>query len=73
MSDKPEMEVRVDAGKCLAYGTCVGLAPDHFDLPARAKIVVVVKRTVADDEREDVEEAVRNCPARALSLHQAES
>ena len=73
MSDKPGLEIHVDAGKCLAYGTCVGLAPDHFDLPPRAKVVVLLKRTIADDEVEDIEEAVRSCPARALSVRQAES
>lgn len=70
MSTQTKLEIRVDQGKCLAYGTCVGLAPDHLDLPARAKVVLVLKRTIADDEIEDVEEAVRNCPARALSMHQ---
>ena len=73
MSSKPGMEIHVDASKCLAYGTCVNLAPDHFDLPPRAKVVVLIKRTIADDEMEDIEEAVRDCPARALSIRQAES
>ena len=72
MSDKPGLEIHVDPSKCLAYGTCVGLAPDHFDLPPRAKVVVLLKRTIADDEMEDIEEAVRSCPARAISIHQAE-
>ena len=72
MSTKPGLEIHVDPGKCLAYGTCVGLAPDHFDLPPRAKVAVVLKRTIADDEMEDLEEAVRSCPARAISIRQAE-
>ena len=72
MSAKPGLEIHVDPGKCLAYGNCVGLAPDHFDLPPRAKVVVLLKRTIADDEVEDIEEAVRSCPARAISIHQAE-
>jgi ferredoxin len=29
---------------------------------------VLLKRTIADDETEDVDEAVRSCPARALSI-----
>lgn len=73
MSVKPGLEIHVDAGKCLAYGNCVGLAPDHFDLPPRAKVVVVLKRAIADDEMEEIEEAVRSCPARAISIRQAES
>ncbi len=73
MSVVSKREIQVDAGKCLAYGTCVGLAPDHFDLPARAKVVLVLKREIADDETEEIEEAVRSCPARALSIRQAGS
>jgi ferredoxin len=73
MSVQAGMEIHVDAGKCLAYGNCVGLAPDHFDLPSGANRVVLLKRTIADDETEDVDEAVRSCPARALSIRPAGS
>jgi len=73
MSAEAGMEIHVDAGKCLAYGTCVGLAPDHFDLPAGANAVVLLKRTIADGEMEDIDEAVRSCPARALSIRPAGS
>jgi ferredoxin len=73
MSAEAGMEIHVDAGKCLAYGNCVGLAPDHFDLPAGASVVVVLKRTIAEDETEDLDEAVRSCPARALSIRPAGS
>ena len=67
------MEVHVDAGKCLAYGNCVGLAPDHFDLPTGANVVMLLKRAIAGDEMEDIDEAVRSCPARALSIRPAGS
>lgn len=73
MSAQAGMEIHVDAGKCLAYGNCVGLAPDHFDLPEGASVVVVLKRRIADDETEDIDEAVRSCPARALSVRLAGS
>jgi len=73
MSAEAGMEIHVDAGKCLAYGTCVGLAPDHFDLPASATAVVLLKRTIADGEMEEIDEAVRSCPARALSIRPAGS
>ncbi|MGK5078749.1 ferredoxin [Janthinobacterium sp. HLX7-2] len=67
------LEIRVDAGKCLAYGNCVSVAPDMFDLPAKAKTVIVLKRAVAEDELEELEEAVRSCPVRALSIGPAET
>jgi ferredoxin len=73
MSAQAGMEIHVDSGKCLAYGTCVGLAPDHFDLPRGAKTVILLKRMIDADEIADIEEAVRSCPARALSLQPVRS
>ena len=73
MSAQAGMEIHVDAGKCLAYGNCVGLAPDHFDLRTGANSVVLLKRAIAGDEMEDIDEAVRSCPARALSVRPAGS
>ena len=62
------LEICVDGGKCLAYGNCVSIAPDFLDLPAKAKTVIVLKREVGEDEIEELEEAVRSCPVRALSI-----
>lgn len=67
------MEIHVDTGKCLAYGNCVSIAPDLFDLPSGAKVVVVLKRIAAPGELEELAEAVRNCPVRALSIAPAVS
>lgn len=61
-------EIELISGKCRAYGLCVGLAPDHFDMPSGQPQVLVLKRTVAEDEFEEVEEAVDACPAQALRL-----
>lgn len=63
-----KIEVMVDASKCLGYGTCVNLAPEHFDLPKGAAVVRVLREDVDADALEDVQEAVRACPVRALSL-----
>lgn len=62
------MEIRVDPRKCMAYGICVSIAPDLFDLPAGAKVVIALKRVAAQEEMDELEEAVRNCPACALSI-----
>lgn len=61
-------EVVVNASKCMSYGMCVGIAPELFDLPDDAPSVVLLRRTIADDEHDDVEEAVRCCPAGAIAL-----
>ena len=62
-------EVRIDTSRCLGYGTCIGIAPDVFALPAESPTAVVIKEHVGDDRLEDVKEAVRNCAARAISVH----
>ena len=62
------LEIRVDPAKCLAYGNCVSIAPELFDLPAGARTAIALKRAATADEVEALEEAVRNCPVRALSL-----
>ena len=66
-------EIHVDPGKCLAYGNCVSIAPDVFDLPSTAKAVILLKREVAASELEEMQEAVRSCPVRALTIRARES
>lgn len=64
------MSIRIilDTNKCQAYGLCVGIAPDFFDVPAGSPIAVLLAETADDDDRDDLEEAVRNCPAQAIAL-----
>lgn len=63
-----QISIKLDPGRCLAYGTCVSIHPEVFALPKGAR-VAVVQRDVADaSELEDLEEAVRSCPARAISI-----
>ena len=60
--------VTVDPGRCTAYGICVGIHPDVFSMPAGSPIVVVTRDVLTDDDLEDVQEAIRACPAQALTL-----
>jgi ferredoxin len=64
--------VAVEAGKCRGYGLCVALQPDVFEMPAGASTVVLLRDTVAGDDLDDVEEAVRACPAQAITLRHDE-
>ncbi|GAA0995939.1 hypothetical protein GCM10009555_090960 [Acrocarpospora macrocephala] len=61
----------VDATRCQAYGLCVAVHPDVFDVPAGSPIAVVLRDVVDADDVADVEQAVRVCPAQALSLQSA--
>ena len=60
--------VTVDAGRCAAYGLCVGIHPDVFAVPAGSPVAVVTREVLTEDDLEDVQEAVRTCPAQALTL-----
>lgn len=62
-------EIKIDQGRCLGYGTCVSIVPDLIVLPAESPVAVVVAEQVGEDRLEDVQEAIRNCAARAISVH----
>lgn len=62
------MTIRVDAERCDGYASCVLLAPNVFALDDADNIAVVID---ADAHRTDpaaVDEAIENCPRRAISL-----
>jgi len=58
--------VGLDEVRCRGYGICVSILPDVFDLPSGAKVAVLLKNEVDADDVEDLEEAVRSCPAQAI-------
>jgi ferredoxin len=64
MSD--ETVLRLDQHRCRSYGICVSILPDVFDLPPDAKSAVLLRHEVDPDDVEDLEEAVRSCPAQAI-------
>lgn len=61
-----KIEVTVDSSKCLGYGICLGL-PDVFDMPAGSSVAVVNARYFDESLQADIEDAVQNCPAAAIS------
>ncbi|WP_323101297.1 ferredoxin [Intrasporangium sp. YIM S08009] len=61
-------KVLLDQGLCRAYGLCVTVHPEVFALPPGSPVAVVVRDIVDDDDLADVREAVRACPAQAISL-----
>jgi ferredoxin len=64
-------DVVVDTSRCQAYGLCVAIAPDVFDVPPGSPVAVVLESAVAQETVADVEEAVRSCPAQALTLRRS--
>ncbi|MDT0307551.1 ferredoxin [Streptomyces sp. DSM 44917] len=61
------MKVAADRDACMGAGVCVGFAPDLFDLGEDGR-VRVLNGEVSGELRDQADEAVRVCPASALSL-----
>jgi ferredoxin len=59
--------VEVDRDRCVGSGACEALAPEVFEVDDDG-VLVVHRPEPADDELDDVREAVRGCPTRALSV-----
>lgn len=63
------MRVTVDKDLCQAYGNCVLAAPDVFRLDASTPVAAILQPEPPETSASAVEEAVGNCPAEALMLH----
>jgi ferredoxin len=63
------LSVSLDGTRCKSYGICVSVMPDVFDTPPGSPTAVLLRDAVDADEREDLEEAARACPAQAIALN----
>lgn len=61
------MKVRVDLTLCQGHGVCMGEAPEVFRIREDGTLEVLRERP-ADQLREKVENAVKYCPTRAITL-----
>ncbi len=61
------LSVSVDKEVCCAYGNCVMLCPDVFELGDEAQTVSIIVDSIPAGLEESVREAVRDCPSGALS------
>ncbi|RBY91841.1 ferredoxin [Blastococcus sp. TBT05-19] len=57
----------LDGERCVGSGACESLAPDFFEVGDDG-VVAVLRADPAEGELRDVEEAVQQCPTRALEL-----
>lgn len=60
------MKIVVDRGRCTGIGICESIAPDVFEVGDDGALVVLRQQVI--DGGELVAEAVRSCPAMALTL-----
>ena len=62
------IDVHLDEKRCRLYGICVSVLPEVFETPPGNSAAVLLRSSVGENEREDLEEAVRYCPAQAISM-----
>lgn len=62
------MAIKIDAEKCDGYASCVLLAPDVFALDDADNVAVVIDEGADRTDPAAVDEAIQNCPRRAISL-----
>jgi ferredoxin len=61
------MEIQVDRGRCTGIGICESIAPDFFEVDDDGALNLSRAR-FGEERLALMEEAVRSCPARALSI-----
>lgn len=65
------MRVIADTAICQGHQLCQGEAPDVFGFDEAADVVVILNENPSEDRRADVQQAVKYCPAFALSLEES--
>jgi ferredoxin len=61
------MEIKVDFDLCESNALCMAAAPSYFEVRDDG-FLYVLQEQVSDGDRAQVEEAVRVCPRRAISV-----
>jgi len=62
------MRIKIDPELCNGYGNCVMTAPDVFDLDNATNGAVVLAGHPTDADRIAVDEAIADCPTRAIRI-----
>lgn len=63
--------VRADTSVCQGHQLCQGEAPSVFGFDRDADVVVILDEHPAESLRHDVTQAVKYCPAFALSIEES--
>ena len=61
------LTIVVDRNRCTGIGICESVSPERFEVDDDGTLIVH-DDLVTPDIRADIEDAVRSCPASALSL-----
>lgn len=63
--------IEVDPDLCQGHAMCELEAPDYFRVPKRGT-VEILDAEPPDTDRRQIEDAIRACPTRALSIREEE-
>jgi ferredoxin len=63
--------IEVDLDLCQGHAMCELEAPGYFTVPKRGKVEILDAKPFEED-RDQVEQAVRACPTQALSIKEEE-
>ena len=64
-------EILVDRGRCTGIGICESISDAYFEVGDDGGMVLI-RKEIDDADLEEVELAVRSCPALALSIQVVE-
>lgn len=67
MADRNNLHIAVDREACVGHGRCYALAPDIFE-PDDEGFSTVVDDADNEQLQDELDQAVRNCPERAISV-----
>jgi ferredoxin len=59
--------IEADLDLCQGHAMCELEAPDYFRVPKRGQVEILDEEP-PEDARKEIEQAVRACPTRALSI-----
>jgi len=63
-----KQKVVLDQARCHGYGLCVTIHPEIFAIPPASPVAILIRDVAGAGDLEDIEEAIRACPAQAISL-----
>jgi ferredoxin len=61
------MKILIDLDACAGHGQCEDAAPDVFTVNDQG-LVVVLNDNPSEDQRAEIEDAARRCPADVISI-----
>lgn len=61
------MKMHIDESVCTGHGVCEGIRPDIFEVGDDG-IVQLLTEEFTEDDRQDLEDCVDQCPTQALRL-----